>query len=182
MLNAIIVVLLAILPAVAQESRIETISVTVDRSDSAVVSWLDSLASRERAARGHLSDSTGVAYVRQVLDGTLGLPDSIDVRMDSLTVIRVARPDSMARPLDLSLIGGVQVFPDSIGGEHWLRLRFTMPTGTTTTAKLIARMIGGAIGVAEREYGAYVLGPTEIRMARAPAKDFLVALAATLAN
>lgn len=169
--------LLMVSPALLQaqaDTGIETISLTVDRSDAAVVSWLDSLESRARAARGHLSDSTAVVYVRQVLDGTLGLPDSIDVRMDSLTVIRVARPDSMARPLDLSLIGGVQVFPDSIGGEHWLVMRFATKTGAT------AKLIRGAMGVAEREYGAYLTGPTQLRIARAPARDFLVALAATL--
>ena len=169
-----IVLLLCVMPAFAQ---IESISLTVDKSDAAVVAWLDSLEARDRAARGHLSDSTAVAYLQQVVDGTLGLPDSIDVRMDSLTVIRVVTPDSMARPLDFSLVGGVTVLPDSIGGEHWARIRFSA-TKTGATRKLIT----GAVGVAVREWGAYALSPTEIRIARAPGQQFLEDFAEHLAQ
>jgi len=147
--------LLAAAPALAQ---IESISLTVDRSDTSVVAWLDSLEGRERAARGHLSDSTAVAYLQSVLDGTVDAPDSVVV-------------------LDFSLIGGVEILPDSVGGEHWARVRFSA-TKTGVTRKLIT----GAVGVAVRERGAIALSATEVRIATAPGKQFLEDLAAHLAQ
>src|SRR3990167_8132698 len=143
-----------ILCATTVFAQIEAVSLTVDRSDAAVAGWLDSLEARERAARGHLSDSTAVGYLQSVLDGTVDAPDSVVV-------------------LDFSLIGGVEVLPDSTGGEHWARIRFDA-TKTGVTRKLIT----GAVGVAVRERGAIALSPTEVRIATAPGKQFLEDLAA----
>ena len=147
-----------ILCATTVFAQIEAVSLTVDRSDAAVAGWLDSLEARERAARGHLSDSTAVGYLQSVLDGTVDAPDSVVV-------------------LDFSLIGGVEVLPDSIGGEHWARVRFSS-TKTGVTRKLIT----GAVGVAVRERGAIALSATEVRIAAAPGKQFLEDLAAHLAQ
>jgi len=147
-----------ILCATTVFAQIEAVSLTVDRSDAAVAGWLDSLEARERAARGHLSDSTAVGYLQSVLDGTVDAPDSVVV-------------------LDFSLIGGVEVLPDSTGGEHWARIRFDA-TKTGVTRKLIT----GGVGVAVRERGAIALSATEVRIATAPGRQFLEDFAAHLAQ